>query len=86
MMAGLSNLRDVSKGVVEDNRSAGAAEQRVAFRQEVTVRLEMVGARHVDASALKALQPVQEHPPVDPFQHVEPDGDLEVRRDRAPRK
>ena len=41
----------------------------------------MVGARHVDALALKALQAMLKHRPVDFFQHVEAHGDLEVGRD-----
>ena len=41
----------------------------------------MVGARHVDAPALKALQAMLEHRPVDFLQHVEAHGDLEVGRD-----
>ena len=41
----------------------------------------MVGARHVDAPALKALQTMLEHRPVDFLQHVEAHGDLEVGRD-----
>jgi hypothetical protein len=57
------------------------AEQLVALGQKVAIRLEVVGARHVDASALKTLQPMQQHRPVDFLQHVEAHGDLEIRRD-----
>jgi len=38
----------------------------------------VVGARHVDAPALEALQPVQEHRPVDLLQDVLAHLDLEV--------
>ena len=41
----------------------------------------MVGARHVDEPALKALQAMLEHRPVDFLQHIEAHGDLEVGRD-----
>src|SRR5438034_1282684 len=41
----------------------------------------MVEARHVDASALKALQTMLKHRPVDFLQHGEAHGDLEVRGD-----
>ncbi|PYN23775.1 MAG: hypothetical protein DMD99_13265 [Candidatus Rokuibacteriota bacterium] len=54
---------------------------RSAPGQEVAIGLEVVGARHVDAQALKALEAMLEHRPVDFFQHVETHGDLEVGRD-----
>ena len=41
----------------------------------------MVGARYVDAPALKALEAMLEHRPVDFLQDVEAHGDLEVGRD-----
>src|SRR5207249_11961577 len=63
------------------SRAARAAEQGVALGQEVAIGLEVVGARHVDAPALKALQPVLKHRPVDLFQDVEAHLDLEVGRD-----
>ena len=52
-------------------RSARAAEEGVALGQEVAIGLEVVGARHVDAPALKALEAMQEHRSVDFLQHVE---------------
>jgi hypothetical protein len=36
---------------------SGAAEQRIAFSEEISVGLEAVGARHVNAPALEGLQP-----------------------------
>jgi hypothetical protein len=48
--------------------SARAAEEGVALGQEVAIGLEVVGARHVDAPALEALQAVLEHRPVDLLQ------------------
>ena len=41
----------------------------------------MVGARYMDAPALKALETMLKHRPVDFLQHVEAHGDLEVGRD-----
>jgi len=38
----------------------------------------MVGARHVDAPALKALEAMLKHRPIDFLQDVEAHGDLEV--------
>ncbi len=38
------------------SRSARAPEDGVALGQEVAIGLEVVGARYMDASALKALQ------------------------------
>jgi hypothetical protein len=61
--------------------SARAAEEGLALGEEVAIGLEVVGARHVDAPALKALQAMLKHRPVDFFQHVEAHGDLEVGRD-----
>ena len=63
------------------SRSARAAEEGVALGQEVAIGLEVVGARHVDAPALEALQAMLEHRPVDLLQHVEAHRDLEVGRD-----
>ncbi len=40
--------------------SARAAEEGVALGQEVAIGLEVVGARHVDAPALEALQAMLE--------------------------
>ena len=62
-------------------RSARAAEEGVALGQEVAIGLEVVGARYMDAPALKALEAMLEHRPVDFLQHVEAHGDLEVGRD-----
>src|SRR2546426_4249282 len=63
------------------SRSARAAEDGVALRQEVAIGLEVVGARYVDTPALKALEAMLKHRPVDFVQHVEAHGDLEVGRD-----
>jgi hypothetical protein len=63
------------------SRSARAAEEGVALGQEVPIGLEVVGARYMDAPALKALEAMLKHRPVDFFQHVEAHGDLEVGRD-----
>src|SRR6266852_7034217 len=65
----------------EGYSSARAAEESVALRQEVAIGLQMVGARHVDAPALKALEAMLKHRPVDFLQHVAAHGDLEVGRD-----
>src|SRR6267378_8618625 len=62
------------------SRSARAAEEGVALGQEVAIGLEVLGARHVNAPALEALQAMLEHRPIDFLQHVETHGDLEVRR------
>jgi len=73
-----------SKGYVPEGiqrRSARAAEEGVALGQEVAIGLEVVGARHVDAPALEALQAMLEHRPVDLLQQVHAHGDLEVGRD-----
>ncbi len=61
--------------------SAHAAEEGVPLGEEVAIGLEVVGARHVDAPALKALEAMLEHGPVDFLQHVEAHDDLEVGRD-----
>jgi len=53
----------------------------VALGQELAIGLEVVGARHMDAPALEALEAMLEHRPVDLLQHVEADRDLEVGRD-----
>ena len=45
--------------------SARAAEDGVALGQEVAIGLEVVGVRYVNAPALKALQAMLEHRPVD---------------------
>ena len=66
--------------VSDRRRSARAAEEGVALGQEVAIGLEVIGARHVDAPALEALQAMLEHRPVDFLQHVEAHDDLEVRR------
>ena len=63
------------------SRSARAAEEVVALGQEVAIGLEMVGTRHVDAPALKALQTMLEHRPIDFFQDIDAHDDLEVGRD-----
>jgi len=63
-----------AEGVSRCRRSARAAEEGVALGQEVAIGLEVVGARHVDAPALKALQAMLEHRPVDFLQHVEAHG------------
>ena len=60
---------------------AASTPEGVAIGQEVAIGLEVVGARHVDAPALKALEAMLKHRPVDFLQHVEAHGDLEVRRD-----
>ena len=69
------------EGASDRQCSARAAEEGVALGQEVAIALEVGGARHVDAPALKALQAMLKHRPVDFFQHVEAHGDLEVGRD-----
>src|SRR6266446_5974307 len=61
--------------------SARATEEGVALGQEVAIGLEVVGTRHVDAPALKALEAMLKHRPVDFLKHVEAHGDLEVGRD-----
>jgi hypothetical protein len=62
-------------------RSARSAEEGVALGEEVAIGLEVIGARHVDAPALEALQAMLEHRPVDLREDVEAHGDLEVGRD-----
>jgi len=70
-----------AEGVSNRRRPTRAAEEGVAIGQEVAIGLEVVGARHVDAPALKALQAMLEHRAVDLLQDVEAHSDLEVGRD-----
>ena len=65
----------------EGYSSARAPEDGVALGQEVAIGLEVVGARHVDAPALKALEAMLKHRPVDFLEPGEAHGDLEVGRD-----
>ena len=52
-------------------RSARAGEEGVSLGQEVAIGLEVVGARHVDAPALEALQAMLEHRAVDFLQQID---------------
>jgi hypothetical protein len=61
-----------------DQGSARSHEALVTLCQEVSIRLEVVDSRHVDVSALEALEAVLEHRAVDLLEHVEADLDLEV--------
>src|SRR2546428_7122689 len=86
-MATLYSARDFRvnvperRRVSEDTALSPRGGRARGARPGVAIGLEVVGARHVDAPALKALEAMLKHRPVDFLHYVEAHGDLEVRRD-----